>query len=97
MQDKPWRNEGLRRCEEALPKLKEGDLERASRMYTAKTGVGCDGFHPKVPVDLTKETTGKNDGIIGESGAEWQMAATSMHNDVLLDSKRMLRVTGQLR
>ena len=49
----------LRRCEEALPKLKEFDLERTSRMFKAKTGVGCDGFHPKVPVDLTKETTGK--------------------------------------
>ena len=31
--DKPWR-----RCEEALPRLKEGDLESASRMYKAKTG-----------------------------------------------------------
>ena len=36
--DKPWRNEELRRCEEALPRLKEGDLESASRMYKAKTG-----------------------------------------------------------
>ena len=59
MQDKPWRNEELRRCEEALPKLKEGDLERASRMYKAQTGVGCDGFHPEVLMDLTKETRGK--------------------------------------
>ena len=55
MQDKPWRNEELRRFEKALPKLKEGDLERASRMY---------------------------------SRAEWQIAATSKHNDVLLDSKK---------
>ena len=46
--------------------------------------VGCDGFHPKVPLDLTKETRG-NTGILRESRAEWQMAATSMHNDVLLD------------
>ena len=27
--------------------MKEGDLEKASRMHKAKTGVGCDGFHPK--------------------------------------------------
>ena len=59
MQDKPWRNEELRRCEEALPRLKEGDLEKGPRLYQAKTGVGCDGFHPKVPLDLTKETRGK--------------------------------------
>ena len=28
-----------------------------------------------------------NCGILGESGAEWQMAATSVHNDVFLDSE----------
>ena len=31
MQD-PWRNEELRKGEEALPRLKEGDLEKASRL-----------------------------------------------------------------
>ena len=36
MQDKHWRNEELRRCEEALPRLKEGDLEKAPRMHKAK-------------------------------------------------------------
>ena len=29
MQDTPWRNKELRRWEEALPRLKEGDLEKA--------------------------------------------------------------------
>ena len=33
MQDKPWRNEELSEGEEALPRLKEGDLEKASRLY----------------------------------------------------------------
>ena len=28
-------------------------------MHKAKTGVGCDGFHPRVPLDLTKETRGE--------------------------------------
>ena len=64
-QDNPWKNEELRRYEEALPRLKEGDLEKASRMYKAKTGVGCDGFHPKIPLDLTKETRGE---IVEHSG-----------------------------
>ena len=59
MQDRSWRNEVLKECEEALPRLKEGDLEKASRLYKAKTGVGCDGFHPKVPLDLTREMRGK--------------------------------------
>ena len=59
MQDKPWRIEELRKWEEALPRLKESDLERASRMYKAKTGVGCDGFHPRVLLNLTGETRGE--------------------------------------
>ena len=42
-----------------MPRLKEGDLEKASRLYKAKIGVGCDGFHPTVPLDLTKETSGE--------------------------------------
>ena len=33
-----WRNEELRKCEEALPSLKEGDVDKASRLYKAKTG-----------------------------------------------------------
>ena len=37
MQLKPWRSEELKECEEALPRLKEGDLDKASRLYKAKT------------------------------------------------------------
>ena len=36
MQDKPWRNEELKECEEALPRLKEGEPEKPSRVYKAK-------------------------------------------------------------
>ena len=79
--DKPWKNEKLRKLDKALPRLKEGDLEKASRMK-AKTG-GCDGFHPKVLLDLTKETS--YCGILGDGGAEWQIPATGLHNDVLSD------------
>ena len=59
MEDKPWKNEELRQWEEALPRLKECELEKVSRVYRAKTGVGQDGFHPKVLLDLTKETRGE--------------------------------------
>ena len=38
-----------------MPRL----LEKAAKSCKAKTGVVCDGFHPKVPLDLTKETRGK--------------------------------------
>ena len=38
MQDRPWRNEELKRSEEALLRLKDDDSEKTSRMCTAKTG-----------------------------------------------------------
>ena len=50
-------------------------------MYKAKTRVGCDGFHPKVPSNLTKETRG---GIVEflekvEQSGNWpQQACTTM-------------------
>ena len=61
--------------------LKECDLVKASRLYKAKTGVGCEGFHPRVPVDLTKET---RVGVVallekGEQSGRWpQQACTTM-------------------
>ena len=39
VEDKPWKNEESRKGEEARPRLKEGDLETALRLYKAKTGV----------------------------------------------------------
>ena len=56
MEGKPWTNEELKELEEALTRLKECELEKASRLYKEKTGVECDGFHPRIPLDLTKET-----------------------------------------
>ena len=32
MEDKPWEDEELKKLEEALPRLKECDLEKASRL-----------------------------------------------------------------
>ena len=60
-----------------LPRSKKDDLEKASRLYKAKTGVGCDGFHPKSSFGLAKRNERINCGILGHSGTEWLMAATS--------------------
>ena len=57
VEEKPWTNEELRSAEEALPRLKECELETVSRMYKAKTGVGCDGFHSEVTLDLRQKET----------------------------------------
>ena len=81
MQDKPWRNEELKECEEALRRLKEGDLDTASRLCKAKTGVGCDGFYPTVPLDLTEETRGESVEFLEkvEQSGKWpQHACTTM-------------------
>ena len=32
---------------------------RTARRYKATAGVGCDGFHPKVPLDVSQETRGE--------------------------------------
>ena len=49
-------NEELRSLEEGLPRLRGKNLERAAKSYTATTRVGCDGFRPEVPPDLSKAT-----------------------------------------
>ena len=67
--------------EEALPRLKECDLEKASRLYKAKAGEGCDGFHPKVILDLTKETRIEVVELLEkvEQSGKWpQQACTTM-------------------
>ena len=56
-EDKPYRNEETRSLEEGLPQLEEERLRRAAKSYKATTGVGCDGFHPRAPLDLSKCTT----------------------------------------
>ena len=35
---------------------------------------------------LDKRVERRNRGVLGEGGAEWKMAATSLHDDVLLGS-----------
>ena len=46
----------MKNLEEDFPRLHESAVAKAAKINKARTGVGCDGFHPKVPSDLTKET-----------------------------------------
>ena len=64
--------------EEASPRLKEFELEKASRLYKAKTGVGCDCFHPKVPLDLIKRNVLEFLEKVAQSGTWPQEAGTTM-------------------
>ena len=43
MEDKPWTNEELKKLEEALPRLEECDLEKASRLLQGKDRSGMRG------------------------------------------------------
>ena len=61
-------------------------MEKGSRLYKAKTGVGCDGFHPKSP-GFDKRNEWRNRGVLGEGGTKWKVAATNMHDDVVLDTE----------
>ena len=77
VEDKPWKNEELKKVE-ALPRLKECELAKASRLFKAKTGVGCD---PKVPHDVTKGTRGEIVELLEkvEQSGKWpQQACTTM-------------------
>ena len=47
---------------------------------------GCVGFHTKSPLELTRNMR-RSGGVIGKGGAEWEMAGTSLHNNVLLDTE----------
>ena len=84
MQNKPWRNEESKECEEALPRLKECQLEKVSRLYTAKTGVG---YATDSTRNLTKETRGEIVEFLEKVEQKRKMAATSLHDNVLLDSE----------
>ena len=78
-----------RRNEERYAEEKKSDLEKAARKYKAKTGVGCDGFHPKLPLVWRERNKRRGGGVLGEGGTVSEMAATSLHNDLLLNSENV--------
>ena len=47
--------------------------------------MGCDGFNPKVLLELTTETAGAVVKFLEKGGTKWEMTATSLHSNVLLD------------
>ena len=49
------------------------------------------------PLGLNKGNERRNRGVPSEGGGEWKVVATSMHDDVFLDSDRMSRVRDRSR
>ena len=65
--------------EGALPRLEECDLEKVSRLYKAKTGLGCDGFHPKVLWTCQKKREEKSWSSWKRWSEKWpQQACTTL-------------------
>ena len=62
-------------------------IEKAAKSCKAKTGVVCDGFHPKVPLGFDERNKRESGGILGEGRTVWEMATESVHNDVFLESE----------
>ena len=50
-----WESEELRCTEEALPPLKMKVLTKAAAACKVSTGIGVDGFHSRVALDLSNE------------------------------------------
>ena len=68
-----------------MPRFLEQVLEKAGKSHKSKTGVVCGGFHPKVRLDLTKGTRGEVVELLEKVEQCGEMAAASLHNDVLPD------------
>ena len=86
VEDKPWANEELKKLEEALPRLKECDLEKSIWIVQSKNWSGMRRIPPESSLGLDKRKKKGNCRVPGQGGTEWQMAATSLQDDVLLDS-----------
>ena len=72
MQDKPWENQELRRWEEALPRLKEGDSKDRSRMWRlpSPTSFGFDKKNERINCGILEKV---------EQSCKWpQQACTTM-------------------
>ena len=54
-QYKPWEDMELKKQAEALPPLRVKALRKAAATCKATMGVGEDGVHPRVPLDLSDE------------------------------------------
>ena len=80
-------NEELKKLEEALPSLKECDLEKGFEIVQGGGRSGMRRLPPKSLLGLDKRNKRRNRGALGEGGTKSSMATTSLHDDVLLDTE----------
>ena len=71
----------------SVAKVERRCFGKGIRIVRGKNRGGSRWIPSKSSFALDQRNERSNCGILGESGAEWQMAATSLHDDVLLDSE----------
>ena len=81
--NKPLKDRALQDLEEAPPSMKAEELKRAASSYKANTDVtdvGAEGFHPKAPLDVRKETCGEMVVFLSkvEKCGHWPVQASSL-------------------
>ena len=87
MEDTPWKNEELKKLEEALPRLERGRSGKGIQIVQDENRCGMRRLPPKSILGFDKRNEGRNRGVPGEGGTKVKVAAASLHDDVLLDTE----------
>ena len=86
MEDKAWKIEELKELEEALSRLKERELETASRLIKEQDAMASTPEFPWIRQQKQEEKW-RNSWKRWKQSGKWKMAKTSLHDDVLLDDE----------
>ena len=78
VEDKPWKNEELKKLEEALPRLKEGDLEKNIWIAQSKCSSGVRRIPPESSLGETRKEIVEFLEKVEQSGKLPQQACTTM-------------------
>ena len=84
-----WKNEELKKVEEALPRLKECNFWEGVEALQGKDRSRMRRLPPKDASVFVQRNKRRIGGILGEGGTVLEMAATSLYDDVLLDSQEL--------
>ena len=87
LEDKPWKNEELKQIRGSLAQAERVRMEKSFEIVQGENRSRMRWPSPKHLFGFGKRNKRRNRGVFGESGAEWEMAAASLHNDVLSDSE----------
>ena len=76
-----------KKLEEDMPRLKERS-RGGGEDFQGRYGSRMRRIPPQCSFGFHESNKRRRSGVLGEGGTVWEMAATSLHNDVLLDSEK---------